>query len=708
MSRRALVIILVVVLVVLVVGAYFALPRSASFEPAPYVAKGKTYDVEIVRDEFGVPHIHGQRDADVAYGLGFAQAEDDFETLQDVVLAMRGELATLRGPDAGPTDYLIALFDVWGTVDRRYETDTSSAARALAEAYADGFNHYAALHPEEVAPDVVPMTGRDVIAGFVFKTPFFYGLDQVLLNLYREVEAPAPSAAAFLAPGVALPALGSNAFAVTSSRSGDGKTRLVLNSHQPYVGPVAWYEAHLVSEEGLDMYGGTFPGSPVILHGHNRHLGWASTVNRPDLVDVYRLEIDPEDPKRYRFDGAWRTFDVKTVKIRVKVFGRLYWTVEKEALTSAHGPVLQTSAGFFAIRHAGREEVRQLDQFYAMNRARSFDEWRDAMRMLALPSINFVYADREDHVAMFYNGQFPRRREGVDWAGILPGDDPSLVWDEYLAFDELPHVIDPPSGFVFSANHTPFAATDGGGNPSRDDYSPTLGIEERMTNRARRVLALVEDETLDRKTLERIKYDKRYAPESDVAKEVKALCATDLGDDPLVVDARKVFCGWDLSAEPGNTAAALVIPTIEPILKARREGRLPPDGPSLLLLNARILQRTHERIEVPWERVNRLKRGTRSVGLGGGPDTLRAVHGGGLEEDGTRTANLGDTLIVFVEWGAGRHVRTDAVHQFGSATTRPRSKHYADQMRMFADEALRRVPLDEAALSGSATRTYRP
>ena len=104
-----------------------------------------------------------------------------------------------------------------------------------------------------------------------------------------------------------------------------------MNSHQPWTGPVAWYEAHLHSEEGWDAVGGVFPGAPVILHGHNRDLGWAHTVNDPDLIDVYALTVDPDDPTRYRFDGAWRPFEERTADDRREALGPARWTVRREA-----------------------------------------------------------------------------------------------------------------------------------------------------------------------------------------------------------------------------------------------------------------------------------------------------------------------------------------------------------------------------------------
>src|SRR5262245_9057664 len=165
-------------------------PERAEFDAAPLLAAAGHYDVRILRDRFGVPHVYGQSDADVAYGLGFAHCEDDFDTIQRVLLASRGRLASVEGRKAAPADFLFHWFGVAEAVAERYERDLSPEARALAEAYADGVNHYAALHREAALPGAIPATGRDVVAGFTFRTPFFYGLERALRPLFDEEHPP--------------------------------------------------------------------------------------------------------------------------------------------------------------------------------------------------------------------------------------------------------------------------------------------------------------------------------------------------------------------------------------------------------------------------------------------------------------------------------------------------------------------------------------
>jgi acyl-homoserine-lactone acylase len=694
-------------------GLYAFWPERAVFDPEPLLRAAARHQVEIRRDAFGVPHVYGARDSDVAYGLGFAHAEDDFATIQSVLLATRGELARFEGKEAAPMDYLVHLMGFWDHVGARYTSDLSPEARAVAEAYADGVNHYVALHPEVVRPGLVPVTGQDVVAGFAFKMPFFFGLERVLRALFEGEEdgplANAPSEAGFQRLFGAQVLLGSNAVAVAPSRSADGATRLLVNSHQPYTGPVAWYEVRLVSDEGWDVAGGVFPGSPVMLHGHNRNLGWASTVNRPDLADVYRLEIHPEDENRYRLDGAWHDLEMGEVALSVRIAGRLRWTVRREVLRSAHGPVLRLPHGTYAIRWAGMEEIRHLEQYYRLNKARDFAAWRSAMEMQALPSVNFVYADREGNIGFFYNARIPRRAEGWDWSAILPGDRSDLIWTEHVPFSALPQVVNPRAGFVVNANHTPFRTTADGENPRREDFSPTFGIEEHMTNRGLRALALYGgDPAITAEAFRSYKFDKRYAEGSEARRIVAEILAAGLEGDAELAEALPVLAAWRFATEVDDTSAALGVLTATPIVIAEREGRTPPDPVDALRDAARTLRRHHGRLDPPWGEVNRFRRGAIDEPVAGGPDVLRAIESFVLEADGTYTARSGDCYLMFVEWDAVGRLSSESIHQFGSATLDEASPHYADQVPLFLAEQMKPVHLEEAALLAEATRIYRP
>jgi len=196
-----------------------------------------------------------------------------------------------------PQDYLYDLFKVGESVAANYDSQVSAEAKAIARAYAAAMNLYAVNHPEEVYPNILPITEQDILAGFAWATPFFYRLDGYLTDLFTAEDRPnvSPWGQTSSLNDEAYSVRGSNAFAVAPSRSTDGHTRLVGNSHQPMTGPYAWYEAHLVSGEGMNTLGGTFPGVPILAQGVTPNLAWTHTVNRPDLIDIYALEVDDMD-----------------------------------------------------------------------------------------------------------------------------------------------------------------------------------------------------------------------------------------------------------------------------------------------------------------------------------------------------------------------------------------------------------------------------
>ena len=446
------------------------------------------YDVNIYRDTWGVPHIFGEKDKDTAYGLAYAHAEDDFKTIQDILLGLRGKLATVYGKDGAPNDYMVQLLRIWEVVESHYEYDLAEDVRSICEGYADGLNHYAVLHPNKVVKGLFPVSGKDIVAGFVHRTPLMFGLDRVLGKL---VSSEKPEFAVDYKTIKSGPfdqtLLGSNVVAVAPSRSADGYTRIAINSHQPWTGPVAWYEAHLHSEEGWNMNGGLFPGSPVIFVGHNENIGWSHTVNSPDLIDVYELEIHPEDKNRYFIHGRWEELEVREALITVKLWGPFKWTIKRETLWSVQGPVIRNPHGTYAVRFSGYGEIRQVEQWFRMNKSRNLEEFGEAMSMLALPMFNTLYADKNGNLYYVYNALLPIRSSGnYDWKGIIPGNTAYSMWRGYLPFDELPQVVNPKSGFLQNCNSTPFLATNGDDNPDKSFYPQNFGIELFQTNRALR------------------------------------------------------------------------------------------------------------------------------------------------------------------------------------------------------------------------------
>jgi acyl-homoserine lactone acylase PvdQ len=690
--------------VLLVAGVWMFWPESADVDGIAPAAG--TYDSLIRRDTYGVPHVWGRTDADAAYGLAWAHAEDDFLTIQQTALAARGKLATIYGPDAAPVDYFVQLLRIPESVDAGW-AQLPSDVRALCTGYAEGLNHYAEQHPSEALVGLFPVEGKDVVAAFTQKVPLFFGLDGVLGALFSE-ERPDLQAAAM--PAVRY---GSNVFAVSPQRSAGGETMLVSNSHQPWTGPVAWYEAHVTSEEGWDMTGALFPGMPMLALGHNRDLAWSLTVNDPDLVDVYELEIDPDDPDRYRFDGAWRTLEVREVGIEVRLAGRLRWTFKQEALWSVYGPVVRQPHGTYAIRYAGMGETGLVEQLYRMNKAASFVEWTTALGSQdGLPSFNLGYADATGTIALVYHGLFPDRDPAYDWSGYVPGNTSDTLWSGYLPLEDLPWVIDPDGGFIQNSNSSPFTAALEELDPA--DYLPTMGVEEQETNRSLRSRELLTaDEAITPAELADIKWDMTYHPDSLVAQLAQRIPSAI--DAPDLDEAVGVVAAWDREADPGDRGTALMVTTLAQLLdggidlNASQLGVGDVSDAELRAAFASAAARLLEqfgRVDPAWSEVNRLVRADVDLGLGGGPDLLHAIYGDRV--DGRFEGIAGDAYVLLVTFRPDGSVVSESIHQFGADTLGEGSAHFADQAPLFAARRFKPVWFDEADILANLEREYRP
>ena len=673
-----------------------------------YEMPKRSYDVEIVRDEFGVPHINGKTDADTAYGLAFAHSEDDFSTIQDVVAMTRGRYGALAGSDGAKVDYVMHLLGARETAETRY-MELSPEVRAVAEAYAAGVNHYASKHPEEVRlSKLFPVTGQDIVTGFVLRAPFFYGLDAAIGALTEGKPLPKESAAPMTPIGRDPEMNGSNAFAIAPKRMADGKTWLISNSHQPYEGQVAWYEAVTHSGEGLDMAGALFPGSPFVLLGHNRHLGWTNTVNRPDLIDVYKLVMNKAGDQ-YRYDGKWMPLSSKRVWLPVKM-GPFNLPVPQTIYRSIHGPVIKNDKGYFAIRYAGIDNVKVVEQYYRNTKATNWDEWTQSMAIGGIPATNFIYADKTGRVAYIYNALFPNRKPGYDYTKLLPGDTSAAMWEGPVGFDRYPKIVDPASGFVQNANNTPFLAAGPGSEMDPAASSPYLGIELGMTNRGLRATELLAaDTSITPQELLAIKMDMIYSKKSWIGAWMASFAALHLKDAPELAEAQKLLVSWDWSSDGKGRADALAERIIRFGARRNWRGEKMPDPRETLQEAVTEFKDRFGRIDPPLAEVQRLRRGNVDLAMLGGSDALRATTIWDADQaDGKMRVRHGDSYIMLMRWDKDGKVQSESIQPYGSATNRPESPHYTDQMKLFVAGGYKPVHFEWADAVKNAKRRYRP
>jgi acyl-homoserine-lactone acylase len=634
--------------------------------------------VRILRDSFGVPHIFGKTDADAAFGLAYAHAEDDWPTIRDVSAASSGRLSLLQlTPTALLADYLAGLVDVRGQVEEQWPK-LDPRTRALMDAYANGLNLYASLHADEADARLLPFTGKDVAAGFVYKMPLLLGLPELLQSLRSHT----PKAGEILGRGDS--ADGSNAHAMSPFRSAEGVTRLNINSHQPWEGPVAWYEAQVVSDEGWNMTGGLFPGSPVVLHGFNDHVGWAHTVNSPATIDAYELQL--QDGKQW-LDGAWVPLHEHELTLQVDL-GFATLPLPLTFHEAAQGPVFETHGHSYALRWAGRERsALTAEQWYRMNRAQSLAEWKAAMSEQALPMFNVVYASADGHIGYLYNALLPVREEpNLPPHTVLHGDKSSAIWTKYLPLEKLPQTEDPPSGFVFNTNTTPFSATSGPGNANAAQYAKADGIEQELNNRGMRSLKLFGGaEKLSREEFIRRKFDRQFADDSRLVHTINGLPEAKNDEQRKAIEVLK---GWNRIADENGP--------VLPVVLARYQEEADPLAKALKFLEGNAGLTLGE--------VQRLHRGKIDLPLGGAPDVLNAAHA--REEDGKLIGKQGDSLVIVVDF-TRQGPYAQSIIQYG-ASNRKRSPHYADQAPLFVKRELKPVWRTKEEIRAHLEREYTP
>lgn len=675
--------------------------------------------VTIYRDNYGVPHIHGHTDAAAAFGLAYAHSEDDFPIIQGSLVAARGQLSRITlSKLAGANDFLVQLLNVKELSEQQYQQLPAHFQEYLT-AYAEGLNTYAWRHPKEADERFYPITGTDILAGFSHKLPLMMGLGNVLQNLFsftpEQLSIGQPLEKHFdfeqtMPDWFSSQVAGSNAHAVASHRSSDNITRLNINSHQPWEGPVAWYEAHLISDQGLNIIGSTFPGAPIILHGRNQKLGWAHTVNRPDFIDVYKLTVRQQPQLEYQLDDQWLPLQEQQAHIilGLKLFE---WTINKTFYTSQHGPVVEIDGDYYAIRIPGRNNHGKAAwQWHLMNKAQNFSDWQQAMRLQHISMMNTVYAD-VDNIYYLYNANLPQRPAiaDVNWRNILPGNRSDLIWHKLMPFADLPQVHNPQSGFIMNTNTTPFITTDGPGNPRTEDYAAHYGIEKIINNRGLRSHETFgRDTSISRDEFLQYKFDIKYSRHSSLFVELlEPLINDHQPNNENEIKALRLLREWNGVMSRDSQAASLVRLIHEPWHRARTFKSIhepTPTAEKLLQDAIKTLLKNFDRVDVPLAELQKLKRGDTLLAIDGGVDTLYAVHT--KAEGKHQIGRAGDSYILITEFGS-EQVESWSLHQYGNAN-RPESPHYDDQAELFQRKQLRKSLFSLEEVKHNASRHYHP
>ena len=495
--------------------------------------------VEILWDKFGVAHVYARNVEGMFFGYGYAQMQSHGDLILKLYGESRGRAAEYWGGAANlDLDTWVHTNGIPERGEEWYRAQKPEFRRYL-DAFAAGMNEYARRHPEKLDAArrrVLPITGADPILH----------THRIMHFSYVSSLARVQSAATGKAVGVA--GIGSNAWAIGPRKSASGKTMMIMNPHLPWQDWYTYYEIHL-NGPGLNLYGASQVGFPVLRFVFSDQVAFTQTVNNIDASDLYR--ITREGASGYRFDGATRAFATREKQIQVR---QPDGTLQARPLTirsTVHGPIVWDRDGLtLALRTAGLDRPFGLEQYWRMATARSFREYEAQLRRLQVPTFNITYGDRDGHVMYFFNGTLPKRSQGdlAFWAGIVPGDTSSTLWTEIHPYEDLPKIIDPPSGWVQNTNDPPWTGT----FPLALDPAkfPAYTAGRDYSLRTARSLRMLHED--DKVTFEELVADK-HSTRLELADRLLPDLLTAAAGTP----AARVLAEWDRSTENTSRGAIL-------------------------------------------------------------------------------------------------------------------------------------------------------
>lgn len=706
------------------------LPGAAP-DPADLAA-----EVTIARDEWGVPHIFGAGDAAVLFGLGYAQAEDDFRQLEEDYLHALGRASHWYGERYLAADLVRAAFEVERLAREEYEREPEER-RVLWDAFAAGINYYigtSGVRPRLLThfePWMPFALARAIPTGAVvdgvllgrlggdsaFGTPVGAWVGAEVAPDGEEADTDGTTAGD-IATATGWNSAGSTLLAVASSRTADGQPLLLHQDAGSWSGSGRRYEMMLESESGWHVRGHARLGLPVPAAGHNAQFAWAHIGSDADVADVFEVTFDhPSDPLMYRHDGGWQTAveweDTLLVNSPAGVTQRVF-----RFRRTVHGPVVAVHEGrALALRFARMEEGGSLQQMYDESRAAGLDQFRAALDQRAVVG-NTMYADAEGNIYFLHGGAVPVRNNALDWTAPVDGSTAETAWTGYHSIADLPEILNPAGGWLQStgAGYASVAAPGDAPDPARFPRYMSTRPEGARAASARRVAGADSAWTLD--ALAAASFDTWIPGVDDAIPPLIAEWEQVGGQNAQrarALDAPvDLLRSWDHVAAAESEAATLYVLWQERLHTGDYTGEYARFR-AMEDVVAR-LQRDHGSAAVAWGVVNRLQRTSgieagsgdepASLPLGGAPAWAGTLFVVGARDDaGGRRPVAGTRWISVTRPGPDMLFRS--VVPFGQSGDSA-SAHWFDQAPLFARGELKAARFNRDDVLAAARRVYRP
>jgi acyl-homoserine-lactone acylase len=710
-------------------GAFLLLLAAAAPPPDAARWRSEAARVTIVRDDWGIAHVHGRTDADAVFGMIYAQAEDDFDRIESNYLTSLGRTAEAEGEKGIWQDLRARLY----VSDEELKSDYAKsppAMQSLMTAWADGLNYFLATHPN-VHPRVLRRFEPWMALSFT-EGSIGGDIERIDLDQLRAFYSGSPIA---VAPAPMRERQGSNGIAIAPALTRDGHALLLINPH------TSWYfrsELQMSSDEGLDAYGAATWGQFFIYQGFNPHIGWMHTSSGVDSVDEFAETIEHRQKTRcYRYGTACNPIGVRPVTIRYRTANGRLASRSFTTYFTHHGPIIRSDHGHWIAFAMMNRPVEALQQSYLRTKASDFASFMRIAQLKANSSNNTIFADDKGEIAYLHPQFVPRREDRFDYTKVVDGSDPATDWGSLHSLPELPNVVSPPNGWVDNNNNAPWSAA-GAFSPNPANYPKYMDMygENYRGVHALEMLTASRDWTLER--LQAAAYDS-YQP--GFAALIPSLL--DAFDSLAAGDPRRTRLAgpiaalrawnyrWDSRSVPQALAMtwglalkkALAAPGDEPSNKVMmRLARDTSNAQKLQSLDDAVsyLEREFGRWDVPWGEINRAQRISNDIQDPKYSDAAPSVpvpfadaNFGSLAsirsmpKPGTKRwyGDYGNSFVAVVEFGP--RVRAHAVTA-GGESGEPGSPHFDDEAQRFASGNLRPVYFYPDDLKGHIERAYKP
>jgi acyl-homoserine lactone acylase PvdQ len=708
---------------------------ASSTEIARWQARAR--NVQIIRDDWGIAHVHGKTDADAVFGMVYAQAEDDFNRVEVNYLNSIGRMAEAEGEAALYTDLRQQLFMNPDELKVLYR-QSPVWLRRLMDAFADGLNFYLHTHPE-TKPRV--LTRFEPWMALTFTEGSIGGdIERINTRALRDFYgnqsmglAPASNDLGILTPDPDDEPTGSNGIAIAPANTLRGNALLLINPHTSFF---FRSELQMTSDEGLNAYGAVTWGQIFIYQGFNEQAGWMHTSSGVDNIDEF-LETVTERDGQVFYEHGGSEYPVRTRTLDLAYRTDAGMARKKfEVYYTRHGPVVRRQGEQWVSISLMHDPVNALIQSYIRTKADDLETFMESMGRHTNSSNNTLYADADGNIAYLHSNFIPRRDNSLDWTSPVDGSDPATEWGEPLRIDETPNVINPPNGWVFNTNDAPWMAA-GSNSPRKSDF-PTY--VERGGPNARGVHATMLLEGRNDFTLESVvaaAYDSYLTwfiePIPALLGAWDRLSANNSLKDGLKNEIATLR-GWDLRWSVDSVPTALAVfwgTRVQRDLNsaAQKAGMAGDDyiqsaaaGEFLLetLSDAsRQLTEDFGTWQTPWGDINRFQRLTGDIvqpfddSKPSIPVGFTSSRFGSLASFGARAypqtkkwyGTNGNSFVAVVEFAD--RVRALAVTAGGESGD-PDSAHFNDQAERYATGDLREVYFYPEQLRGHTERKYQP